>query len=600
VPVPALKRPSWSVVGALLICVYGALLRLDAFTGKYGPLDHPAWARTVTHDIAPLTKHLRPSTVMWGRIPTPYVGGDPYTYLKYARQMTSFYQPHVREPVFLATTRLGLWSVDGQDVGISLASAAGSTAAIFATYLLGAALISPAGGLIAAALLAIEYDAITWAVDGWRDDTFTALFVLTAWALVRFRERASLGWAVATGLIAGAVSLTRLTALSFVLPALLWIAFERRAEGRPRLERTAVALAILAAVVTPYLVSCAIASGDPLLAINYHTGYYRYAEGLPAAAPMSAAEYVRTKIARRPFGSLDVAVSGLFVRPLDTKWRFYDIWLRGLASVLLWLAVIGLVLWLFSGTGRFMLVVLIAALIPYAFTWNLGGGGEWRFTMHVYSIYIVAAVDAAFKALGFIAAVMRRRRDAAARPVRWRQTGWRAVGLAAAGAIAVAFYMTLPWLVTREAIASGDAVNVEAGPRDGVFFGDGWSEPHSDGPIVVRISRAPRATVRFPLPEKRAYEITLRLDPVAPERQERVTVLFNRQLLGRLHLTWNPERVGTYRLSLPHGWVRAGSNEIELIPETVVPAAEAGARFAWLPPTDRIGLRLWYLRVLDQ
>src|SRR3954470_14589421 len=32
----ALKRPSWSVVAALLICAYGALLRLDAFTGKYG------------------------------------------------------------------------------------------------------------------------------------------------------------------------------------------------------------------------------------------------------------------------------------------------------------------------------------------------------------------------------------------------------------------------------------------------------------------------------------------------------------------------------------------------------------------------------------
>ena len=596
---PALQRPSWSVVGAVLICLYGALLRLDAFTGKYGPLDRPAWARIVTHDIAPLTQQIRPSTVLWGRIPNPYVGGDPYTYLKYAREMTSFYQPHVREPVFLATTRAALWSVDGQDTGISLASAVGSTAAIFATYLLGAALISPAGGLIAAALLAIEYDAITWAVDGWRDDTFTALFVLTVWALVRLRERASFGRALAAGLIAGGAALTRLTALSFVLPALLWIAFERRAEGRLRLERTGVALAILAAVVTPYLVSCAIASGDPFLAVNYHTGYYRHAEGLSAAAPMSAAEYLRTKIGHRPFGSLDVAVTGLFVRPLETKWRLYDIWLRGLASVLFWLAVAGLVLWLFSATGRFMLFVLVAALVPYAFTWNLGGGGEWRFTMHVYSIYLVAAVDAAFTAVRAVAGMARRRADDAA-PVRWRHTGWRAAALAAAGITAAASYMALPWVVKREAIAAGEAVNVEPGPRDRVFFRGGWSEPHGDGPIVVRVSRAPRATVHFPLPEKRAYEIALRLDPVAADRQDRVTVLFNRQLLGRLHLTWNPERVGTYRLSLPRDWVRAGGNEIELIPDTLVPAAEAGSRFAWLPPGDRLGLRLWYLRVLDQ
>ncbi|HEY3885880.1 MAG TPA: hypothetical protein VGL62_11765, partial [Vicinamibacterales bacterium] len=40
---------------AVLVTLYGALLRLDAFTGKYGTLDHPAWARYATHELAPLT-----------------------------------------------------------------------------------------------------------------------------------------------------------------------------------------------------------------------------------------------------------------------------------------------------------------------------------------------------------------------------------------------------------------------------------------------------------------------------------------------------------------------------------------------------------------
>ncbi len=593
----ALKRPSWSIVGALLICAYGGLLRLDAFTAKYGPLDHPAWARIATHQIAPLTRHLRPSSVLFGREPRPYIGGDPYTYLKYAREMTSFYQPHVREPVFLATTRLGLWSVDGQDAGISLASAAGSIAAIFATYLLGAALISPAGGLAAAALLAIEYDAITWAVDGWRDDTFTAFFVLTVWALVRYRERPSFGRAVATGLLAGAACLTRLTALSFILPALLWISIERRADGRLRLERTAVALILLTALVTPFLVSCAIASGDPFLAVNYHTGYYRHAEGLPTAAPMSAAEYVQMKIGRRPFAALDVVGIGLFVRPFETKWRLFDIWIRGLASVLPWTAAAGLALWLFSSVGRFMLFVLIAALIPYAFTWNLGGGGEWRFTMHVYSIYLVAAVHALFSAGALLAEAIRRRH------LSWREhkrkLAWRAAALAAVASAFSALYVGMPWLVKREAIASGEAVNVETGTRDRVFFRRGWSPPHADGAVTVRDSLTGRAAIHFPLPQKRAYEIALRVDPVAPDVQDRVTVLFNRQLLGRLRLSWSPDRVGTYRLSLPIEWVRAGDNEIELITETMVTAADAGPRFAWLDPAERLGLRLWYLRILD-
>ena len=132
----------------------------------------------------------------WGRIPQPYVGGDPVNYVAFAREMTSFYQPHVREPVFLATTRLALAVVDDQDAAVSLASASGSVLTIFATYLLGAAVVSPPAGLIAAALYAIEYESITWAVDGWRDDTFGAFFVLTAWALVRFREQASLGRAL--------------------------------------------------------------------------------------------------------------------------------------------------------------------------------------------------------------------------------------------------------------------------------------------------------------------------------------------------------------------------------------------------------------------
>ena len=176
---------------ALLITMYGALLRLDALTGKYGTLEHPAWARVATHPLAGVASHLRPTAVSWPREPNPYVGGDPINYLKYAREMRTFYQPHVREPMFLAATRAGLAALDQQDAGVSLASAAGSTLAIFGTFLLGAAVISPAGGLLAAAIFAVEYDVITWAVDGWRDDFFTATVLFAAWSLIRFHRSPS-------------------------------------------------------------------------------------------------------------------------------------------------------------------------------------------------------------------------------------------------------------------------------------------------------------------------------------------------------------------------------------------------------------------------
>ena len=583
-----LKRPSWSVIVALLISLYGALLRLDAFTGKYGVLDRPAWARVATHDLAPLARHLRPSHVQWGLIPRPYVGGDPNSYLKFAREMRSFYQPHVREPVFLATTKIALATVDDQDAGVSLASAAGSVLTIFATYLLGAAVVSPAGGLVAAGLYAIEYDSITWAVDGWRDDTFAGFFVLTAWALVRFREHASFGRALVLGLAGGAACLTRLTALSFILPALAWIVIERRGEGRRRLEYTAAALVVLVAMVLPYLVSCAIATGDPFYSVNHHTGYYRHAEGLSDQAPMGAGEYLRGKFARRPIATLDGAALGLFAWPFANKWHPFDIWMRGSAAVLWWASVAGLAVWLFQPVGRLMILILVTALVPFAFTWNLGGGGEWRFTMHVYSIYLVAAVGAVATAW----------RAVASRPP-WRIMRWRIAIVATLAVIAAAFHFVMPWLVTREAIGAAEAVNIQAGPRDRVFFRRGWSALSVDGNVLSRVSRVERASIHFPLPQKRAYEIALRLDPIAAETQKRVTVLFNRQLLARLQISWNPERVGSYRLTLPAEWVRAGDNEIEIVPETMVTAAAGGPRFAWLNADERVGIRLWYLRVLD-
>jgi 4-amino-4-deoxy-L-arabinose transferase-like glycosyltransferase len=584
-----LTRQAWAALAAaLLITLYGALLRLDAFTGKHGPLDHPAWARVMTHDIAPLTRHLRPAAVNWRREPRPYVGGDPITYLQYAREMTTFYQPHVREPVFLVTTRLGLWALDNQDAGISLASAAGSVAAIFAAYLLGAALVSRIGGLIAAALMAIEYTAITWAVDGWRDDTFTAAFLLSAWALVRFRERASFGNALLVGITAGLACLTRITALSFIVPALVWIAAAGKTGIRERLIHAGTAAVILSAVVAPFLISCYIATGDPFFAINYHTGYYRFAEGIPIDQPMSAADYIRMKFARHPIGTFDVGVNGLFVLPFAAKWQPFDIWLRGLATLLSGAALVGLALWPFSARGRLMLVIALGSLLPYAFTWNLGGGAEWRFTMHVYAIYIVAAVDA------FASAI----RAAQARPP-VRPLARRAAAVIAVAVIAVATYMALPWFTTREAIANREAVTIEANDRGRVFYRSGWSASRAEGLAHIRVSRGARTTVHIPLPEKRPYEVVLRLDPVAPGRQQRVNVLFNSQIVGRIGLTWDPQRVGAHRVSLPAAWVKVGGNEITLVPETTVTAGSAGERFAWLDPAEVIGVRMWYVRVLE-
>lgn len=588
------RKALLATVLALLITAFGGLLRLDALVGRYGSLDHPAWARAVTHDIAPIGAALRPSSIGWTLEDNPYVGGDPINYLKYAREMQGFYQAHVREPVFLALTRTFLWALDDQDIAVSFASVAGSTLAVFATYLLGAAMGSRIAGLLAALLLAIEFEAIGWAPEGWRDDTFTATVLLAAWALLRLYREPTIPNAGVAGLLSGLSCLTRITALSFIVPALLWILLART--GKPRRERAlaaAVALAVAAVVVAPYLISCALATGDPLYAINYHTIYYRHAEGQPIDAPMSAAEYLRTKIVDRPVGTLDTAMNGLFVHPFTSKWNGFSPWTTGVGGIVRALAAIGLGILLLFAAGRVFLLILFASLVPYMVTWNVGGGAEWRFTMHAYPFYLVAAACV----VAWSGRAIARARQAAQLPVsQIRPLAFRAAAVILLVSLGVAAYYTLPWLVTREAIASGEATSVEASPRDWTFFSNDWSDPHEEG-VTVRISRGRRSTMRVPLIPGRDYEMTVRLDPVDPAKQRAVWLLVNGTLTAVLKLTWDPERVGSYHVALPADRVQR-INELTFIPDTLVTAGSAGPHFAWLDPREQLGVRLWYVRVL--
>ena len=581
---------------AVAITIYGGLLRLDAFVGKYGTLDHPAWARVATRNVAPLVPAIRPSRVMWYRDPTPYVGGDPITYIEYGRQMTSFYQPHVREPVFLAMTFVGLWALDDQDYGVSLASAAGSTLTIFATYLVGAAILSPIVGLLAALLTATEFVMVTWGVDGWRDDTFTATILFSLWALLRLRAQPTPGNALLAGGLCALSCLTRITAITFIVPAFIWLVIDRAAAPRrDRARAVCIAALTLVVVVAPYLISCAIATGDPLIAINYHTGYYRFAENRPIDQPMSAAEYVRGKFADRPIRAFDTALNGLLVQPFVNKWTGYEAWVGGLGASLRLIAVIGLAALPFFARGRLLLVTLLGSLLPYVMTWNVGGGGEWRFTMHSYPFFFVAAGVAVVGTGRALRAVTHN--QMLLRPAAVRLYLWRLAIIAAVAGLGTAWYLGLPWYVTREAIARGESTSIETGGRDHIFYRGGWSPPHDEN-ITVRVSRSERAVVRLPLPEKRGYDLVLRIDPVTPTSPEEVDVLFNRHLIGRLRLTWNPERVGSYRLRLREDIVTAGSNELIVVPSSVLPAGSAGPRFSWLDPAEPIGVRLWYVRIL--
>lgn len=583
-----------------LVTLYGALLRIDALASRYGWMDQPGWAVALEQRTLSLTRHLRPHDVPWGAaVAHPYVGGDPANYLRFAREMRHFYQAHVREPVFLAMTRGFLWLTGGADISVSFASAFAGTLAIPATYLLGAAAWSPLAGFIAALALAMELEAALWSVDGWRDDTFMLFVALTTWTFVRLRQRPSASSAALAGVAAAGACLTRITALSFVVPGLVWIVLESPAAARRAMLRHAALAALICGVlVAPFLFNCWRATGDPFFAINYHTVYYRAAEGQATKEPMSALQYVTSKFVARPFQTVDTASVGIVRRPFVRNWTGFDHWISGAGRVLQVCAAAGLVLALWTRDGRLLLILLFTSLIPYALTWPLGGGGEWRFTQHAYPFYLVAAGGAIALAVTKVSAL--RAPGKLTRPVVPRVRLAQASTVLLVLVIAAAVHVTLPMLVFREALGAGEAATIAAGDRDGLFFAGAWSPPEPAGNTTVRVALDERVAMRVPLPRHTDYWLTVRMDPAEtadPNQQPRVTAFLNGGTIAQIRMRRDPARMGLYRIPVPKELVGRRISRLDLVASHTVPAAEAGPRFASLPANDRVAFRLWYVRV---
>lgn len=383
-----------SAAGLLLVLALAGALRLDAVMVRYGPFDRPAWlTETEAHTRDRIEGWLRPHSFSWAKIPVPYVGGDPIGYLQFGREMTSFYAAHVREPVFPAAVHLWLRLVDDQDVAVSFASAFFSFLAVGATWWLGRLAYGPWVAFLASLGLAIDHDAVTWAADGWRDDTVLFFAVWVSLGLLALWRRPSWPWAVALGVGAAGAVLTRVTMLSLIAPGLLAVVWLGHGPLRARLRTTAIASVVAAVLAAPYFYNCWATFGDPLYPINVHTGFYRFRAGESAPRPeaMSVGTYLRGRVGRDPIGTAKTAAVGLFWFPFENKWIGFDYWYVGLRRFLMGMGAIGLVLMAATPQGRLLWVLLLGTLLPYAFTWAIPGGGEWRFTLPAYPFYLIAA-----------------------------------------------------------------------------------------------------------------------------------------------------------------------------------------------------------------
>jgi ABC-type spermidine/putrescine transport system permease subunit II len=148
----------------------------------------------------------------------------------------------------------------------------------------------------------------------------------------------------------------------------VWVAWPRAgATWRVATVRAAAAAGVTALLIAPYIVNCVIKTGDPLIAMNYHTHFYQAAEGVSSVKPPSAAAYVAGKFREHPVAETDTALRGLFVYPFTIKWHGFEDWIGGAGRVIEVLAAAGLLVWLWHATGRLLLVVLVLIL------WEIGG-----------------------------------------------------------------------------------------------------------------------------------------------------------------------------------------------------------------------------------
>jgi hypothetical protein len=233
-------------------------------------------------------------------------------------------------------------------------------------------------------------------------------------------------------------------------------------------------------------------------------------------------------------------------------------------------------------------------------TWAVPGGGEWRFTLHAYPFYLLAAFWLLDRLVRRAWASGREGFSASLTALYRKETLVTATVLTMLLVAAVGWTFGMPYLIARESLLAGEGAGIIASDRDRWLFNSGWSDLVVSGNIVARFTTEPRATLRIPLPENRAYRLILRMDPLyypgAPP--QRVRVLVNQHPVGILDLGWNPERVGEYQLLLPRDAIRLGANEVSLWSDVMAPIGRTGTAFPEIPRAQAVGLRLWYLRIV--
>lgn len=373
---------SIALAGVLL---WGGLLRFESIVASRWQ-DPPEAARA----LASVGTTLRPAD--WHYPLEPY-RGDPITYLSRGRQMTWFYDGSDREPLFVALVSVFVRLTGGRDVGVSFASAFSSLLLVAGGYSLARRLFGSRIALVTALFLALNQQLIVLSAQGWRDETFGAGMLMTLVAWLKLIEAPTRRNSLLAGLVAAWPFLTRLSALSFIAPALLMVGFIAQTSPWNRWRAALMAGLSTAVLVVPYLWSCWTTFGDPFRAINVHTLYYRGAEtGIGVAQAENVTSYLFS--GRDWIERADTAAAGFMEIAFSRTYEGLEPWLSAKGtSVATLLVTFGLASMAFSHRqAAGVLGLTLAASAPYAWTWPLGSGSDFRFTIHAVPVGVMASL----------------------------------------------------------------------------------------------------------------------------------------------------------------------------------------------------------------
>lgn len=491
--------------GLLLVA---ASLRFEAVVITYWGVGAPDWAER----LAAWIRDIRPGGFEHGPTTHPYEG-DPFSYLMIARSMGGFFEPSVREPLYPALTRLALIFSGGGDIGINFVSAISSTLVSLAIFALGRRLVSPWASAFAAMLWAVEWRAIVLSTQGWRDDLFTLLVTICVFALLVLRSDPGPRSAAFLGIVGGLALLTRLTSFSFLVPGLLAVVLLPAPAPRSARARGAgLSLFWMLLLAGPFMAACAIAYGDPFHAINAHAAFYSRRAGrlgVPGVGQLFSSLFL-------PWEFVATGLTGLTSYPFDNKWFGLGALFPGLDQVARVLALAGLTLLLWRVEGVITILAFLCAIVPYAWTWNIPGGDEWRFTLPVYPLFLIAAAVAAEGgvrlARGLLAPESRRASRLAL--VRYLATG------ALLFTLGGWTFRWLDWHRVREAVEQRRPALIEPGSRAGFFFDRGWAWSRPVGAAAaVRITSS-EARLRLPIPSDVGARVVMRLGEPRDARRE--------------------------------------------------------------------------------